>query len=69
MDSPVRIIVFSIGAFIICGYFWFRFGPLRCPHCRKFVFGYFGIPVGIRRMHFHCKGCGARFDGHKRLPL
>jgi hypothetical protein len=51
------------------GYFWLRFGPKRCPRCRTWVFGYWGVPVGIRMMHFHCKRCGMRFVGNKRLPV
>jgi hypothetical protein len=50
-------------------YVWLRFGPKRCPDCRTLVWGYAGIPVGIRKMHFHCRRCGKRFVGHKRLPL
>jgi hypothetical protein len=50
-------------------YGWFRFGPMRCPACRRLVFGYAGVPVGIRRMQFHCRRCDARFEGHPRLPL
>ena len=63
--------LFLLGFFtlMLLGYFWLRFGPMRCPRCGRLVFGYPGIPVGIRRMHFHCKGCGTRFDGHYRLPL
>jgi hypothetical protein len=51
------------------GYFWLRFGPKQCPRCRRLVWGYPGVPVGIRVMHFHCGRCGQRFTGHKRLPL
>jgi hypothetical protein len=50
-------------------YFFLRFGPKRCPRCRKLAWGVFGPPIGIRRMHFHCKNCGTYFEGHRRLPL
>jgi ribosomal protein S27AE len=50
-------------------YYWFRFGPKRCPRCGTLVFGYPGAPVGIRVFHFKCKNCGERFIGHRRLPL
>src|SRR5437868_4213165 len=49
-------------------YFWLRFGPIRCPQCRSWTFGYAGIPIGIRRMHFYCRRCNTRFSGHTRLP-
>jgi len=65
----VDVAVVILVAVLLIGYFWFRFGPLRCPRCRRLVWGYFGVPVGIRRMHFHCPGCETRFEGHKRLPL
>jgi hypothetical protein len=57
--------------FTLCvfAYFWLRFGPKHCPDCAALVWGYSGIPVGIRMMHFHCRRCGKRFVGHKRLPL
>ena len=56
-------------ALVLCGYFWLRMGPKRCPDCGKLTWGVWGIPVGIRRMHFHCKACGTRFQGNWRLPV
>ena len=56
-------------ALALSAYFWLRFGPKRCPNCRKLAWGVWGLPVGIRRMHFHCKRCGNDLQGHWRLPL
>ena len=50
-------------------YSWLRFGPKRCPQCRTLTWGYWGTPIGSRRMHFHCRRCGAYFEGNRRLPL
>ena len=54
---------------LLFAYFWLRMGPKRCPNCGKLTWGYWGVPIGIRRMHFHCKACGTRFQGSWRLPL
>ena len=64
-----EIIVFVVFALFWLAYFFLRFGPKRCPNCRRWTWGFFGIPVGIRRMHFRCKACGAKFQGNWRLPL
>ena len=56
-------------ALFVAAYGWLRMGPKRCPNCRTLTLGNWGIPVGIRRMHFHCKQCGTKFQGNWRLPL
>ena len=63
------ILLTTVFAIIVVGYAWLRMGPKRCPNCRRLVWGIWGIPVGIRRMHFRCKQCGTEFQGHWRLPL
>ena len=68
MNYGVLILIGLIAAIALL-YGWLRFGPLRCPRCRRLVHGYPGVPVGIRRMQFHCRHCGERFTGHPRLPL
>ena len=50
-------------------YFLLRFGPKRCPKCRSWTWGFPGVPIGVRRWHFHCKRCGTYFEGHFRLPM
>jgi hypothetical protein len=63
-------IVFLAIVFVpLACYFWFRFGPPRCPGCGRLTFGYAGTPIGVRWMHFHCQRCGRRFAAHPRLPL
>jgi hypothetical protein len=65
----MQVLLLLLVALILFLYGWLRFGPLRCPKCRRRVFGYAGVPVGIRRMQFHCNRCDVRFEGHPRLPL
>ena len=67
--DPLGVLAAAVVLLLLAAYFWFRFGPLRCPRCGRWTFGYAGTPVGIRWMHFHCRKCGTRFSGHPRLPL
>lgn len=67
-DNLDALIILGLFCALLLAYLWFRFGAKRCPSCQRLVFGYFGPPVGIRRMYFHCSRCGTRFEGHKRLP-
>jgi hypothetical protein len=69
MEAWASLIVVAPVLVLLLGYFWLRLGPKRCPQCRRLTLGYWGPPVGIRRMIFHCAQCGSRFEGHKRLPL
>ena len=66
LSTAVAILLISLPVVL---YAWLRFGPKRCPNCRGLTWGVPGVPVGIRRWHFHCKGCGTDFQGHWRLPL
>jgi len=63
------VITMAVLGTVFGAYFWLRFGPKRCPECRKRVWGVFGPHIGIRKMFFHCKVCGTYFEGHRRLPL
>jgi hypothetical protein len=65
MSSAALMVV----ALLFTLYGWLRFGPKRCPKCGRMTWGVPGLPIGIRRWHFHCKGCGADSQGHWRLPL
>ena len=67
-EMDAVILFGAIGLLLFC-YFWLRMGPKRCPNCRTFVWGVWGVPVGIRRMQFRCKSCGTKFQGHSRFPL
>ena len=50
----------------LIAYWCLHMVPTRCQNCRRFTWG---MPVGIRRMHFHFRSCGTDFQGCWRLPF
>ncbi len=65
----IELVSLAVVCVILSTYFWLRFGPKPCPKCGSLTWGYWGTPIGVRRMHFHCKQCGEYFERHWRLPL
>jgi len=64
-----KALIFFIILGLVLVYFWFRFGPKKCPKCKTRVWGIPGPHIGIRKMYFECKKCGNKFEGHRRFPL